>query len=535
MHFVEKALFASPAPWLVGRLNLYVVAVIILCLATTSLCEGDAVSLTVTEDRVVEWVTVNLTETKNFTVTVPDSVTKDSSAHIQFYSLMDIDDQRTFIKYGLPSILLYTWFGSPPPPPIQQRKVGDRNCSKFDPCFLKRNNSYVDREAVLNNFDYAYSRLDNLDAMKGDQIKISISNYDRLSRTTPEPVLKGVLHIRFVTNSSESCPMVISWDNEAEQVESENVCNGKGDCIDGVCQCVTEDEYYAGRACEQPVIKWLNDSSVEPAESNTKFGRFSLESVESENKLTRILVTAPYFSSLLFRVKYTEEDKKVPYVLLAAISKNLSVDANDGQLQSLTPYYPQLYVYSGKHEGQQGDEFGNFLRRKTDELSDWDQYNKSHSYSAITKKTEDFNPGYVSVFLNASFWDDSVPLNASFVIIRVSCPNESCGTSISLPFVLLPISLVAMSLAVIAIVTLLCLDRRIRGRHKVNKLTSDELQRMYPSSPFSQRSNSSVLNGTDSSNSDVTCSICLCLFSSEEPVREFRCKHLFHAECVDVS
>lgn len=108
---------------------------------------------------------------------------------------------------------------------------------------------------------------------------------------------------------------------------------------------------------------------------------------------------------------------------------------------------------------------------------------------------------------------------------------DGATQSFALPFYLLPVSLAIMGVAALIIVVILLIDRRHGFTRTVDRLSPEELVRMYPITKF--ESAGDVAN-TSTGGGLPECTVCLCPFEALDDVRRLNCEHIYHCECVDV-
>lgn len=406
---------------------------------------------------------------------------------------------------------------------------GKDECTSTMPCFEPDNERFaVDEHSFLSSDDRYHVVLRNV--LANDDIIISIHNYLRfiLKDDSLYPQAFFNLRISLLDDTNMLCPGYVD--------DANSVCFGNGECVDKKCNCT---EGYVGYSCRHKILdlskrdeqneqklvlvpgtKWLG-----PPFANApivEIPPFQLQAFSWTQNLKsnriyiifRVLSGQPYSQY----VKYLENNDATNPQATGTHSEAFWVmpEENAG-------WYPkEIPVVDDKQQM--------FFLRKYDEKNDGDA---TTHVNIIDKPLEENQAVQFVIYADPTNATESIvkPLVVSVEVRQCNSkdqPRCPYHPGLLIPIAVLPVCIVTIGLTAISVIIMLWLDRRHGFTSSVDKLTPEELDRMYP--PEKLR------DATARSPADITeCLICLCEFERGDVVRKLHCEHFFHCECLDVS
>lgn len=491
--------------------------------------------------NLVQKVSVPFNNNKTFSVNLNFVKSKNPALLVQFLvqvNLSNSNDLGKLVEEGYPDLLLYASKKDPLDLHNTSSQACNQSCSTFYPCFKNEQDIYIDRFAFYSHFQSAFIRIDDLQR-ENSTFHIGVLNYDRARKSTSAtpltPTLDGTLYIRLVDDEDKKCPVNLQSDIPENNGDPPDVCSKRGTCVGKRCNCIQrgKDPPFVGLICEQPVYEYGNDTNP----FNDASEGLSIQ-CEYETHYSWCNVTVGSFKTAVIRFPALKE-KRMFWRIYPHINGYRLDERNETSAQLFTSSqrkenkcYPDLTLSDLPRW------LGEEVRFNVSYNSYNDRYSSADGGNIFPSKPP--TQLTLAIFANATDVPFDELKNAQVDFATLQCEKrEDCGKRllIIVPYALLPVSLAIMLLAAFSIIVMLWLDRRHGFTSKVDKLSVNELQRMYPVVRYvdNRRRDGVVDEDAEESGNEAICSICICHFEEMEDLRKLNCGHMFHTECLDVS
>ena len=338
--------------------------------------------------------------------------------------------------------------------------------------------------------------------MEGElkSVFVTVFNYP-LPRTAlfipPSPLnLTGVLSARIVPSEND-CPGGVS--------PTDPVCNSKGKCLKSRCEC---ENNYGGRACEIPVI---------PLPTTNKAPNETLLIDPPANSYTAQI---DLFTGVIFSAKRRNQDLDTVFRFEVLLLRGRLPENEEKANQAESREAPVVWIFFAPPS------LGKPLLKENVTLP-----TPGHSAFAINKtvniicategeeKEGTFYLGFYALPVGN--------MTTGYALVNINQTETSrseCSPraqALPLGLALVPAFLVTTAVAATGVLVMVWLDCRHGFTNRVDKLSNHEIERMYPSTPH----RGDVLE----------CPICISEIEPPQQVRNLKCNHVYHTECLDVS
>eukprot|EP00177_Eucheuma_denticulatum_P000338 GFKZ01000581.1.p1 GENE.GFKZ01000581.1~~GFKZ01000581.1.p1 ORF type:complete len:683 (+),score=51.42 GFKZ01000581.1:155-2050(+) len=445
---------------------------------------------------------VNLTLSQN--TTLPIRLSGDGFLLIEYIPNEEALRVSRFDE-GLPNLLLSLSNTPNDIPYITTGKATDANdqkefdydCNATFPCF--KNFSLVDAESFYTRSTRA-SLVHRLPpASTSPTYYATLLNYDRTppdATPSASPTINGELRMTFSVN--RTCPGYIG--------ETKDQCFGSGECVPDGCDC---DPKVGGRVCEADVFTEKNDIPTvpQPADGWTvpPYGNGTV--IEVQGFQTKYFVwnnSQMGHVGVRFFFRVIEGDR-----LNVRVMARRMTSKPRNQILDEPPLLPTEFDSKDSCKPFPGGRDLAFV-----------------CLVELSKESENQ--------VTLAIVSDSAKAQRSTRSV-VSFRSETCGGALSgrrsctigvFPWLVVPLSVVIISITGLATLIMLWLDRRHGFTDPVDRLSEKELDRMYPKRKFGDRD-------SDLQSEEEECLICLSPFERGEFVRQLQCKHMYHSDCLD--